>query len=113
MQIITLPYSLPAPAYDRVAVDRVEVNDAAKTWSFLVFGIPVGSDQPAPLIIQTAHRGVVRIERMTVTYAEIASACAAAQLPEGTVNLDLVQAAAMAQLADLMTGEPPAVEPVE
>ena len=112
-QTLVLPYPLPAPSYDRVMVDRVEVNDSDKHWSFLVYGIPVGSDQPAPLVIQTLHRGVVRVERMTVTYDEIEATCAALGFTAGKVSLPIIQAAAMAQLNDLLTGEPPVVEPVE
>ena len=113
-QIITLPAPLESGIrYDRVRVEHVSVDEPRQQWTFQVFGLPEGSDDAMPLVLKTAHRGTVRVERMVVTFAEIARACAAAGLPEGKVNLSLVQAAAMAQLADLLTGEPPVVEPVE
>ena len=104
MQTINLPTPIPAPAYDRVAVDRVEVYPLDRRWGFLVYGIPQGSDQPAPLVVQTLHRGVQRIERMYVPFESI---------PEGTPSESLqsaITADALAQLQDLMTSEPP-VEP--
>ena len=113
-QIITLPAPLESGIrYDRVKIEHVSVDEPRQQWTFIVYGIPEGSNDAMPLVLKTAHRGTVRVERMVVTFAEIAAACSAAGLPEGTVNLALVQAAALAQLNDMLTGEPPAVEPVE
>lgn len=106
MQTINLPTPIVSGlVYDRVAVDRVMPNDTTKVWTFLVYGIPAGSDQPMPLVVQTLHRGVVRVEQMTVTYASLPEGVTAANLPAA------ITTAAFAQLQDLMTSEPPAPTP--
>ena len=104
-------YTLPAPVvpnliYDRVAVDRVMPDDINKRWTFLVYALPAGSNDPMPLIVQTLHRGVLRIEQMSVPYAALPAGLAASDLAQA------ITAAALAQLADLMTTAPePQPEP--
>lgn len=113
-QIIELPSPIESGIrYDRVRVEHVSVDEPRQQWTFLVYGVPEGADDAMPLVLKTAYRGTVRVERMTVSYAEIAAQCAALGLPTGTVNMDIVKLAALAQLADLMTSEPPAPEAEE
>ena len=109
---ITLPIPLPANiAYDRVLVQNAMPDDDRQCWTFHVYGIPVGSDDAMPLVLQTAHRGVVRFEAMSVSYDEIAAANVELGNPVGTVNRDVIAAAAWKQIQYILTSELPQPEP--
>lgn len=104
---------LPQPitsniAYEAVIAEHTMPDEVNQVWTATLFGVCNG--HTVPLTIVTADGTLHRIEAITIPYAKIAAVGEAYGVPAGMVSLDIVAAAGMQVLTEMLA--PPApVEP--